>query len=158
MLHTLNRTQIHAPPELVYQLAADIGRWPELLEHYRYVHLLEEGRTGSGLLRRRAKMSASRSGIPVSWTATQELRPRERCILYHHVAGVTKGMDVVWRIEVAGQIAQVSIEHSLLSSRWWMRTRLAGFIVGRIFVANIADRTLRGIKRHAEDQATMKVS
>jgi hypothetical protein len=47
----------------------------------------------------------------------------------------------------------VSIDHTLPLPRWWLRSVPAQEIVGRLFVMAIADKTLQGIKFHAERRA-----
>ncbi|MDQ2745051.1 MAG: SRPBCC family protein [Chloroflexota bacterium] len=148
MIHTHNQISIDAPADAVFELAADIDRWPEFLAHYRYVREVpSSGKT------RQVAMGAKRSGIPVRWEATQVTYPEERRIVYHHVAGVTQEMDVEWRIDPRQESCQVSISHDLRSRRWWLRNPIAEWIVGNLFVMHIADRTLMGIKRHAEERA-----
>jgi aromatase len=146
VLRTENSVVIAAPSALVFQLAAHVDAWPEILEHYRYVRILEQLRPFA----RRVKMAASRDGIPVSWTAIQEMDSERNEIRYHHVAGVTRGMDVLWRIADEPGGCRVTIDHELDTSRWWLRNRFANFIVAEVFVKTIADRTLRGVKMRAE--------
>lgn len=148
-MHTVNRALIDAPADRIYDLAARVEDWPHLLRHYRYVNVLEAV-VGADRRSRLIKMGAERSGIPVSWTALQHLDPRNSRIRYRHVGGVTLGMDVVWRLESAAGKTEVTIEHDLLSTRWWLRLAVCEFIVGTVFVESIADHTLAGIKRAAE--------
>jgi ribosome-associated toxin RatA of RatAB toxin-antitoxin module len=151
MLQTESRISISAPPETVFTLAADVARWPEFLSHYRYVHILDQVGDGPFPPRRRVRMGACRGRIPVWWTAAQVLHPWDFRIHYHHVAGLTRGMDVEWRIEPRDGICQVTILHRLISARPWLRWPLAEWVVGTFFVQHIAQRTLQGIKVAAED-------
>src|SRR5256885_1924638 len=60
--------QMAADRDTVFALAAAVEHWPRILPHYRSVRLLrDDGR------RRAAEMAASRDGLPVRWTAVQEL-------------------------------------------------------------------------------------
>lgn len=152
MLRTENTIDIHAPADLVYELAAHVENWPRILAHYRYVTLGDRG-VGPDL-QARVAMSARRSGIPVRWAATQALHPAVRRITYRHVEGFTKGMDVEWRIEECdGGITRATIVHTLTSSSAWLRSSMAEYVIGHIFVEHIACETLRGIKRQAESLA-----
>src|SRR2546426_4735383 len=45
---TVDRISIRAPAERVFQVAADIERWPRILAHYRWVRFLERDATGGG--------------------------------------------------------------------------------------------------------------
>lgn len=149
MLRTENETMIYAPPDVVYELASDITKWPELLPHYRYVKILRQpDETAS--YRRRIKMGARRGIIPVSWTSSQVLRPSDHRINYFHIKGVTKGMDVEWRIERRGEGTRVTIIHALTSPYFWVQFSLVEFLLGWLFVSPIAERTLREIKALAE--------
>ncbi len=149
MLRTENRTMIFAPADVIYELAADITKWPELLPHYRYVKILKQP-ADTPEYRRRVKMGARRGIIPVSWTSTQVLRPQDRRISYFHIKGVTKGMDVEWRIEQRSEGTRVTIIHALTSPYWWVQFSFIESVMGRLFVQPIADKTLRGIKARAE--------
>lgn len=149
MLRTENETMIHASPDVVYELASDITRWPELLRHYRYVKILRQpDETAS--YRRRVKMGARRGIVPVSWTSSQVLRPSDHRINYYHIKGVTKGMDVEWRIERRGDGTRVTIIHALTSPYSWVQFSVVEYLLGRLFVVPIAERTLQRIKELAE--------
>ncbi len=151
-MHTVNEIWMNAPPERVLELAAGIARWPEILPHYRWVRVIsDEGG------RRTAEMAARRSWFPVRWTAEQRVLPDERRITYHHTRGITAGMEVEWRIVERDGGCDVIIEHDLRSGNPLLRTRLADWIVGGIFVSAIADRTLQHMKRAAEAAATKEV-
>lgn len=139
------RIRMEAPPERIFLLAADVERWPELLPHYRYVR-----RLSAGADERRFAMGARRGRIPVRWEATQRPRPDEGVIEFTHTGGVTRGMQVAWRLAPDGAATEVSIEHRL-ELRWPL---VGGFVASRIigphFVDAIAGRTLRQIKRLVE--------
>ena len=148
-MHTENQIVIHAPPARVFELAAQIERWPEVLRHYRYVRVTDRA-VGGDRCSRLVAMGAARSGIPVRWTSLQHLDPRKGQIRYRHVGGVTRGMDVVWLIQGHDGSTHVTIVHDLLSPRSWLRIPLVSFIIGSWFVQSIADATLAGVKAAAE--------
>jgi len=150
VLHTENTITIDAPFEIIFDLAAEVTSWPQLLPHYRFVREWDPLTPADRLGRRVVAMSAWRTGIPVSWTSTQEIDRDARQVRYHHLAGATRGMDVVWRFEVRSGAVDVTIDHYLESARWWFRLPGVEYIVGSLFVMHIADRTLRGIKHQAE--------
>ncbi len=148
-MQTENRITIDAPAARIYDLAAHIERWPQILPHYRYVTLLrDEGAT------RLAEMAASRDGFPVKWVSIEELFPERHGIRFRHVRGITRGMDVEWIIEPAphgGAGMLVRIVHAFDPP--WPRPLgplVARYIVGGLFVHNIANKTLRRIKELAE--------
>ncbi len=68
--------------------------------------------------------------------------------------GATRGMDVAWRFRCTEGGVEVTIDHWLEPRRWWLRNPLARYVMGRLFVEHIADRTLRGIGAHAENLAS----
>jgi len=48
-MRTVDRATIHAPPDRIFQIAADVERWPQILPHYRRVRFVER-RNGGGLV------------------------------------------------------------------------------------------------------------
>src|SRR6266540_2123967 len=90
-LMTENSITIKGEAGRIFDLAADVLSWPEILPHYRWVKLIgQEGR------KRVVEMAAHRDGIPVKWTSIQEPIPEERRILFKHIKGPTTGMEVEW--------------------------------------------------------------
>ena len=137
---------MHAPPERIFPLAADVERWPERLPHYRYVRRLR----GAG---RRFAMGARRGPIPVRWEAIQSPRPDDGVIEFVHIGGVTRGMTVAWRLEPRADgsgMTDVSIEHRLELGWPIIGGWVARHIIGPQFVEAIAGRTLRRIRDLAE--------
>jgi hypothetical protein len=143
-MKTINHIRMLAPADVIFSLAENVERWPILLRHYRYV-FARDVRAG-----RMVRMGARRGLIPVNWTALQTVDRASLEIRYTHVAGVTRGMAVVWRLEPDGAVTDVTIDHVLTSPRIWLRNRAAEIVVGDGFVVPIADATLRGIKHAAE--------
>ncbi len=143
------RTQLRmaAPAERIFRLAAEVERWPERLPHYRYVRRLDAP-PGE----RRFAMGARRGAIPVSWKAIQRPLPERNEIEFEHVGGVTRGMQVRWRLVPDDGAVNVSIEHDL-RLRWPLVGELvASRIIGPHFVEAIARRTLARIRQLAEAQ------
>jgi len=146
-MRSVNEITIHADPARIYALAAKIEDWPRILPHYRYVRI--EERTDDHKL---ATMGASRDGFPVRWRARQDLLPAQRRIQFKHIGGVTRGMDVEWRIEPGPDSGHVSIHHGLSYPLPILGPFFAEYIVGRLFVHNIAGKTLKCIKQIAESE------
>lgn len=145
-METENSIAINAPAERIYDLAAHIERWPEILPHYRWVTLFrDDGRT------RLAEMAATRDGFPVKWTSIEDLDPAHLRIRFRHVRGITRGMDVEWIIEPGPRGVDVRIVHAFNPP--WPRPLgplFARYVVGDLFVHHIANKTLRRIKELAE--------
>ena len=72
-------------------------------------------------------------------------------IRYRHVRGITRGMDVVWRLVEQNGGIDVSIVHTWDGPRWPLVGRVAAdVVIGPVFIHGIASRTLAGIKKEAE--------
>jgi uncharacterized membrane protein len=139
-LHELMR----APYARIFDLAADVERWPRLLSHYRYVRRLPGAE-------RRFAMGARRGPIPVRWEAIQRPQRDERRIEFEHTGGVTRGMQVAWRFdERTDGAVDVSIEHRLDLGWPLIGPAAAERVIGPQFIEAIAARTLRRIRQVAE--------
>ena len=145
MIHLATTIDIAAPARAIYELAAATERWPAILPHYRYVHVL------SGDARSRVvAMGATRDGIPISWTAEQTNDPSEPRIAFRHVRGWTRGMDVAWTFAEANGRTRVTIEHHLQFAFPVAADWLGRHVVGDFFVDNVAGKTLARVKLLAE--------
>lgn len=144
-MKSVMRIVIAAPAARIFDLAADVERWPERLPHYRYVRRLPDPNG-----ERRFAMGARRGPIPVRWEATQRPLPDQGVIEFTHTGGVTRGMQVAWRLEPRDGATEVSIEHRL-ELRWPLIGRFAAErVIGPHFVDAIAGRTLRRMRQLAE--------
>ena len=154
-MRTVNTIEIIGDPEQIcpriFQLAADIQDWPAVLPHYRYMHVTEHSEH-----RKTADFGASRDGIPVSWRAVQELFPEDNRITFVHTGGVTKGMWVEWRLEKRKDRVHVSIDHELNYPVPLLGPLFARYVVGKLFVENIAGKTLRCIKARVETEYPLR--
>lgn len=147
-MHTANEIVIQADATTVYELAAAVERWPEILPHYRWVRVLrDDGHE------RLVEMAARRDAIPVSWRAVQVREPAIPRIRFRHVGGVTKGMEVAWLFEPGPDGLTVRIVHEFDPPWPVVGALVADRIIGPLFVANIAGKTLRRIKELAEMKA-----
>ena len=157
-MSTVDEQLVRAPLISIFNLAADVERWPALLPHYRFVRFVERRRDGGGIV----DMSANRPFGIVQWptwwrSRMQVTRPSAGSagsIRFAHVEGVTRGMEVEWSFkEVAGG-THVRILHV------WdgpevpvVGVAAATFVIGPVFIHGIASRTLAGLGTHAERQA-----
>ena len=145
---TSNRILIRADIGDVYRAAADVLEWPRLLSHYRWVRLVEGDASNGHCV---VEMAASRTGFPCSWRSRMELHPEEHRIRYVHTRSTwTRGMEVWWILRTTTDgLVEATITHEMPRSNFvmeWFRK----WVVGRMFVENIADKTLRGLKQHLE--------
>jgi ribosome-associated toxin RatA of RatAB toxin-antitoxin module len=151
-MHTIDRISIRAPLDRVLTVAKDVERWPEILPHYRWVRFLERLPNGGGGL---VEMAAWRPfGVvkyPTWWVSEMTVRAGAREVRYRHVRGITRGMDVVWRLVGRDGAVDVEIVHEWRGPSWPLIGRLAAdLVIGPVFVHGIASRTLAGIKRYVE--------
>lgn len=150
MMHTVDRIDIAAPPDRVFGAAADVERWPDLLPHYRWVRMLER-REGGGTVEMAAWRPFGPLRYPTWWVSEMRIDPGAREVHYRHVRGITRGMEVVWRILPAAGGAQVDLVHDWDGPAWpLIRRPAAEWVIGPVFVHGIASRTLAGLKRHLE--------
>src|SRR5881275_2789717 len=139
-MHKTNSIIMCAPKMTVFETAANLELWPEILPHYRYIRYLEHG-----LSRNVVVMAATRSGIPISWTSEQIIDREKIEIHFHHLKAFTKGMRVVWRFQESTTGVLVEIEHDL-QFRMNLLAPIADKIIGDFFIHNIANKTLRCMK------------
>ncbi len=148
-MNSVIRINIAAPYARIFEMAADVERWPEILPHYRYVR-----RVPAPNGERRFAMGALRGSIPVSWEAIQRPMPEQRRIEFLHTGGVTRGMRVAWIFEpvanFAGEAWNVRIEHELDLGWPVIGGLVADRVIGPQFIDAIAGRTLRTIRDLAE--------
>lgn len=147
-VHTETALRIEGSPETIFRYAARVEDWPRILPHYRSVRVL--GRLGEGRL---VEMRARRGRIPVSWWALQVLLPDAHRIRYTHVRGVTRGMEVEWRITADGSGSVVAIVHDLALGWPLVGRGVADRVIGPGFVEPLAGATLRTIKALVEGGA-----
>ncbi len=150
---TVDERHIAAAPARVFAAAREVEGWPRILSHYRWVTMRE--RRGDGGV---VEMSANRPFGPLNWptwwvsemwidSAAMEVR-------YRHIRGITRGMDVVWRVVPEGTGTHVTIVHEWTGPAWPLISRIAAdLVIGPVFVHGIASRTLAGIARHLETSA-----
>lgn len=144
-MRTVTRILIRGSPDRVLRYAVRVEDWPRLLPHYRKVRVLEAH--GSD---RVVEMHARRGRIPVGWWARQRV-PDGRRVLYTHVRGVTRGMEVEWQIVPHSDgTVEVVVTHAL-ALRWpLIGPAVARWIIGPWFVEPIARATLRRLKELVE--------
>ncbi|MBC8103260.1 MAG: hypothetical protein H7Z41_11790 [Cytophagales bacterium] len=152
-MHTENQITIHAPLRRIFELGSDIGNWPQILPHYRWVTVFsDDGRV------RQAEMAARRDRFPVKWQTSQVLLPEENRIVFFHTGGISRGMYVEWVLQEIpaseGGGVRVVIFHELTYPVAPLTNWFAQGVVGQVFVSYIAGRTLARIKQITEAEAT----
>jgi ribosome-associated toxin RatA of RatAB toxin-antitoxin module len=138
---------MHAPKMTVFEAAANLELWPQILPHYRYIYYLERSPNRNIVV-----MAATRSGIPISWTSEQIIDRERLEVRFHHLKAFTKGMRVTWTFQDAPGGVLVEIEHDL-AFRVNFLAQIADKIIGDFFIHNIANKTLRDMKAYVEAKA-----
>ena len=150
MMRTVDEIAIAAPAERVFQLAADVERWPALLPHYRWVRMHQRGAE-----RNVVEMAAWRPFGPLKWPTwwMSDMwvdRPALE-VRYRHIRGITTGMEVVWQVRPNGAGTRVALRHQWNGPPWpLIRRPAAEWVIGPVFVHAIACRTLAGVAHAAE--------
>jgi ribosome-associated toxin RatA of RatAB toxin-antitoxin module len=140
--------EIAAPAPLVFALARDVTRWPQLLPHYVRVDVeerLDDAAIVARMVARRPLVPLLGLGLPVAWRSRAWAEPESLRLRFVHRGGATNGMDVTWRIEPMPGGARVSIDHEFRP-----RVRPWAWLVDHAFTKPIATRTLRTFKALAE--------
>lgn len=149
-MRTVDRTRMRAPIERVLAAAVDVERWPALLPHYRRVRMLER-QTDGGLVEMAAWRPFGPFNYPTWWVSEMRVDRAAPAVHYRHVRGITAGMDVVWRLEPAGDDTEVTIVHDWAGPPWpLLGGAAAAWVIGPVFIHGIASRTLAGIRRAVE--------
>lgn len=149
---TVDRAKIRGSIDRVFEAACGVERWPAILSHYRWVTVLER-RPDGGTVEMAAWRPFGPLRWPTWWVSEMTIRPAAREVHYRHVRGITRGMDVVWRIRpgAGGGTVDVEIVHEWTGPAWPVVGDVAArLVIGPVFVHGIASRTLAGIKRHVE--------
>jgi len=152
---TIDELVVRAPLDTMFALAADVGRWPMLLPHYRFVRFFERRSDGGGLVEMSAVRPFGPAKWPTWWTSMMTVhRPGEvlwPSIRFRHVRGITTGMDVEWTFEPTEAGTEVRIVHVWNGPGWPMIGDFAArAVIGPVFVHGIASRTLAGLAHVAE--------
>jgi ribosome-associated toxin RatA of RatAB toxin-antitoxin module len=141
-----------ANPATLFQVAADVERWPDVVPHYRWVRFHRKDGFGRGVVEMAAwRDFAGPLRYPTWWKSEMEADPHTPIVRYHHIGGVTKGMDVRWEFEPQERGTLVRIVHEWDGPAWPLISQFAAdHVIGPHFVSVIAGRTLAAICTEAE--------
>jgi coenzyme Q-binding protein COQ10 len=153
-MRTVDRVRIQASFARVFAAASSVVRWPAILPHYRWVRILNDGLVEMAAWR---PFAHGLLKYPAWWVSEMTIDRPAGEIRYRHVRGITRGMNVVWRLVEVGEGSggsegvDVEIVHTWEGPRWPLIGRLAAnLVIGPIFIHGIASRTLAGIKKATE--------
>lgn len=157
-MRTVDEHVVRAPVERIFELAANVERWPALLRHYRYVRFRDRMH-GTGIVEMSANRPFGPIGWPTRWVSLMEVQhASDRAapsIRFRHIEGITTGMEVEWNFEPVTGGTRVTVLHLWSGPRWpFIGGIAARAIIGPVFVHGIASRTLEGLARAAEQGQT----
>lgn len=150
MMRTVDQAVVAAPPDLVFEIAADVERWPAILSHYRWVRLTD-GTRERGVVEMAAYRPFGPLNWPTWWQSHMVMDRTAREVRYRHIRGITTGMEVLWRVAPRKGGSHILLTHDWAGPRWpLIRRPAAEWIIGPVFVHGIAQRTIAGVVRAAE--------
>lgn len=150
-METLDERIVRAPIDVVFALARTVEHWPALLRHYRSVRMRERASDGGGIVEMSANRPFGLVNWPTWWRSEMMVDDAAPAIRFHHIGGITKGMDVEWSFQSVPAGTQVRLLHVWDGPRWPLIGVFAATnVIGPVFVHGIASRTLEGLAREAE--------
>lgn len=148
---TLDTGTTRAGIDVLFQIVRRVEDWPAYLPHYRYVRFREHARDGGGVVEMSANRPFGLLNWPTWWLSEMSVDHEAHRVRFRHIAGVTKGMEVEWALEVVGEQVSVKLLHVWDGPRWPLVGIFAATtIIGPLFVHGIASRTLAGLIAQAE--------
>jgi ribosome-associated toxin RatA of RatAB toxin-antitoxin module len=150
-METVDERLVGADVATIFALVREVEQWPALLAHYRHVRFRERAAGGGGLVDMSANRPFGLLNWPTWWLSRMAVDESAPSVRFHHVGGVTKGMDVEWSFRPAQGGTLVRLVHVWDGPHWPLIGVLAATVViGPVFVHGIASRTLAGLAREAE--------
>ncbi|MFP3948775.1 MAG: SRPBCC family protein, partial [Longimicrobiales bacterium] len=111
-MRTVDEESCSAPPGVSFQVAADVEGWPDILPHYRWVRFRRRDGFAEGVVEMAAWRPFGPLRYPTWWVSEMEHDPEARTVRYHHIDGITRGMDVWWEVrESESGGSRLSIVH-----------------------------------------------
>jgi len=156
-MRTVDELFVRAPAPLMFRIMREVEQWPAHLPHYRFVRFRERSSDGGGIVEMAANRPFGPFNWPTWWLSDMQVvgaASAAPAVRFRHVGGITKGMDVEWRLEARDGGTQVELVHAWDGPRWpLIGVFAATAVIGPVFVQGIAARTLAGLARIAERDA-----
>ena len=151
---TIDEAFIRAKVAGVFSVVRDVERWPSLLAHYRWVRFDERTSDGGGIVEMAANRPFGAMRWPTRWRSEMQVLDGERpAVRFRHTGGITKGMDVEWRLEARDGGTFVRLVHVWDGPDWPLIGVVAATtVIGPVFVHGIASRTVAGLAHVAEQK------
>lgn len=151
---TVDERIVRASPAEIFRVAVAVEEWPAHLTHYRHVRVLERRADGGGIVDMSANRPFGLLDWPTWWRSQMAVDRDAPFIRFHHIGGVTTGMDVEWSFTPVAGGTLTRIVHTWNGPRWPLVSSFAAReIIAPVFVHGIASRTLAGLAAVAERHA-----
>jgi coenzyme Q-binding protein COQ10 len=137
-----------AAPDVVFRVAADVERWPEILPHYRWVRFRDKRGFAQGIVEMAAWRRFGVVKYPTWWVSEMWHDAAVPVVHYKHVDGITRGMNVRWEFapQTGGAGTLIKIIHEWDGPAWPVISGIAAdAVIGPFFISAIASRTLAGV-------------
>lgn len=155
-MEVVDEKTVSAPLGAMFAIARQVEYWPAHLSHYRHVRFRERRADGGGLVSMAADRPFGLVNWPTWWLSEMSVDESKPSIRFRHVEGITKGMDVEWTFTPRDRGVTVRIVHVWDGPAWPVIGELAAtLVIGPVFIHGIASRTLDGLARVAEREATL---
>jgi ribosome-associated toxin RatA of RatAB toxin-antitoxin module len=144
IMKTQNKITVIGSFEEVYGLVEAVGSWPEIVEDVGDVKVL-------GMEARKKIVEVSTRGgvLPFKMTSVQESLPAERRLLFSHIKGVMKGVEVEWTFDEARLkkkgLVLVNVTHDFKNI-----SPARAYILNRFFIQKRTETMLLRLKEVVE--------
>ena len=143
-----------APLETCFRVGADVERWPEILEHYRWVRFQHKEGFARGIVEMAAWRPFGIFKYPTRWVSRMWHDEQTPAVHYEHIGGITRHMDVRWEFEPRGDDTLIRVIHEWSGPPWPLIGRVAAnVVIGPGFISAIARRTMAGVALEAARMA-----
>jgi ribosome-associated toxin RatA of RatAB toxin-antitoxin module len=153
-METIDERTVRASVDAMFTVVRDVEQWPSLLSHYRYVRFRSRASDGGGVVEMSANRPFGIANWPTWWLSEMQVDESGPAVRFRHIGGVTKEMDVEWKMVPADGGTHVRLVHVWNGPRWPLVGSLAATaVIGPVFIHGIASRTLQGLARVAESRS-----
>ena len=153
-METIDECVVRAPVADMFTIVRDVENWPSLLAHYRYVRFRSRSTDGGGIVEMSANRPFGVANWPTWWLSEMSVDETNTLVRFKHIGGVTKAMDVEWRLTSTREGTCVRLVHVWDGPRWPIIGAFAATaVIGPVFIHGIASRTLAGLAKHAEKRS-----
>ena len=110
-METVDERLVRADVATMFALVREVEHWPALLRHYRYLRFRERAADGGGVVEMSANRPFGLLNWPTWWRSRMALDESAPSVRFHHVGGITKGMDVEWSFRAVEGGTHVRLVH-----------------------------------------------